>query len=256
MRLPCLPRVSSPGPSLSPGEQEDASAVSGPGLGPGWWACPPQIYRTAFFPPVPVIHGDGGAAAVVMDMCPWLLLVPWSLSISPLGSWRDTLVVYWEDEFPVPQWGWLSPIVLPFHQFIPVCLSPGPEDWCWEVTLGAHSPRGPSSHGVEAAGDRVRLGCKACWVPFPADMRAEDVACSWACQDVSRPLLAAGLIPSSFPMSDAMPSWWVGFPQGPSAGLEKPSLWGGGWAAPWLASPFPWTILFQHLLVCLLEYFF
>lgn len=53
-----------------------------------------------------------------------------------------------------------------------------------------------------------------------------------------------------------MRSWWVGFPQGFSAGSEKPSSVEGGLAAPWLVSPFPWTIPFQHLSVCLLEYSF
>lgn len=53
-----------------------------------------------------------------------------------------------------------------------------------------------------------------------------------------------------------MRSWWVGFPQGLSAGSEKPSSLEGGLAALWLVSPFPWTIPFQHLSVCLLEYSF
>lgn len=34
------------------------------------------------------------------------------------------------------------------------------------------------------------------------------------------------------------------------------SLLEGGLAAPWLVSPFPWTIPFQHLAVHLLQYSF
>lgn len=51
-----------------------------------------------------------------------------------------------------------------------------------------------------------------------------------------------------------MLSWSGGFPQGLSAGSEKPILTkGGGLAAPWFVSAFPWTISFPHLSVCLLE---
>lgn len=50
-----------------------------------------------------------------------------------------------------------------------------------------------------------------------------------------------------------MLSWSVGFPQGLSAGSEKPSSLQGILAAPWFVSAFPWTISFPHLLVCLLE---
>lgn len=53
-----------------------------------------------------------------------------------------------------------------------------------------------------------------------------------------------------------MQSCWVGFPQGLSAGSEKPSSLERGLAAPWLAFPFLWTISLQHLSVCLLEYSF
>lgn len=46
----------------------------------------------------------------------------------------------------------------------------------------------------------------------------------------------------------------VGFLQALSGGSEEPSLRGRGLAAPWSVSPCPWTIPFQHLSVCLLEF--
>lgn len=53
-------------------------------------------------------------------------------------------------------------------------------------------------------------------VLFP-DMRAEEVTCSWVCQDVSRLLLAAGLVPPSYQW--AMP--W-----------QEKSSGAGGWDSP------------------------
>lgn len=130
----------------------------------------------------------------------------------------------------------------------------------WEVMLGASFPPSPQLRKDWGWWGLCEIGLQSLLVLFLADVRTEEVTCSQVCQDVSRLLLAAQLVPSTFPMSNAIAgetvrSLWVGFPQGLSHRLRKAILTRGeGLAAPWLVSPFPWTISFQHLSVCLLEY--
>lgn len=108
-----------------------------------------QWVRTGILPPVPVMQEDGGPAAYgcccgdgcVLPGCSQCLGLSPPPSISPLGSWRDTLVAYWEHEFPVSQQGsavrTVKPPCPPFP-YVPPCVSQpqprgamlGGDAWC------------------------------------------------------------------------------------------------------------------------------
>lgn len=116
----------------------------------------------------------------------WLFSVPWSLSspsISPLESWRDTLVVYWELESLLQQGSAVTrvkPHCSPFPSVHPCVSHPwaqGAGKWCLVPAPLSVLSSGRSGGWWELC----EVGLQSSLVLFPADVRTQEVTCSQVC---------------------------------------------------------------------------